>query len=99
MTPPITRRKFLKFLALGAITIAVPGVLIPGKTIVFEAIPTPPLSAESIMAMYDEILVKFYLPGIKEQFEQEPLMFELFNKCETRTKGKNAVVEMNYGRS
>ena len=97
MTPTMTRRKFLKFLALGT------AVLIP-------AIPTfeKPVTVQltdiysgpyTPWQRYDKVLCKIYLPAIKEQFEKESPFLELFNKYETRTKGKNTVVRINYGRS
>ena len=91
----ITRRKFLKFLALGTATVLIPAIPTFEKPVVVHL-----MDIYNGMYIpwqeYDEVLCKLYLPAIKEQFSQESLMLKLFNKCET--KGKNAVVEIHYGR-
>ena len=92
----LTRRKFLKFLALSTATVLIPAIPTFEKPVSVQL--TDIYSGPYVpWQRYDEVLCKIYLPAIKEQFEQESLMLKLFNKCET--KGKNAVVEINYERN
>ena len=83
MTPPITRRKFLKFLALSTAAVLIPAIPTFEKPVVVHL--TDIYSTRYVpWQRYDEVLCKLYLPAIKEQFEQESLMLKLFNKCETK---------------
>ncbi len=96
----ITRRKFLKFLALSTATVLIPAIPTFEKPVSVQL--TDIYSTTYVpWQRYDEVLCKIYLPAIKEQFEQESPFLELFNKprISGTGTGKNAVVEINYERN
>ncbi len=75
MISPITRRKFLKFLALGTATVLIPAIPTFEKPVVVQL--TDIYSGTyGPWEKYDKVLCKLYLPAIKEQFKQESPFLE-----------------------
>jgi hypothetical protein len=56
-------------------------------------------STAGILSNYDEVLKTFYLPAIQEQLNQDTILADLIDVNEMDVSGKNATIEMHYGRS
>jgi len=53
----------------------------------------------AILSTYDEVLKTFYLPAIQEQLNHETFLADRIEVNEEDVSGKNATIEMHYGRS
>ena len=48
---------------------------------------------------YDEVLKTFYLPAVQEQLNHDTILADIIDTNETDVSGKNATIEMHYGRT
>jgi len=51
------------------------------------------------LSTYDEVLKTFYLPAAREQLNHNTILSDLIDVNEEDVSGKNATIEMHYGRS
>ena len=51
------------------------------------------------LTTYSEVLKTFYLPAIREQLNQSTILADLIDTNETDVSGKNATINMHYGRT
>ena len=52
-----------------------------------------------ILSGYDEVLKNFYLPAIQEQLNHDTILADIIDTNEEDISGKNATIEMHYGRT
>jgi hypothetical protein len=57
------------------------------------------LSVGAYLSRYDEVLKTFYLPAVQEQLNNTNFLSSIIEVNETDISGKNATMEMHYGRS
>jgi len=51
------------------------------------------------LSTYDEVLKTFYLPGIQDALNHDTILADLIEVNETDVSGKDATIEIHYGRS
>ena len=56
-------------------------------------------SSAAILSNYDEVLKTFYLPAIQKQLNDANVLSAFIDKNSEDVSGKNATIEMHYGRS
>ncbi len=56
-------------------------------------------STAAILSNYDEVLKTLYLPAIQEQLKNDTILSNFIDTNEEDVSGKNATIEMHYGRS
>jgi len=55
--------------------------------------------AAGILENYEEVLKTFYLPAIQEQLNNDTILASILERNEDDVSGKNATIELHYGRS
>jgi len=56
-------------------------------------------STAAILSNYAEVLKTFYLPAIQEQLNHGTVLSDVIEANETDVAGKNATINMHYGRN
>ena len=56
-------------------------------------------STAAILSNYAEVLKTFYLPAIREQLNGGTVLSDVIEANEEAVSGKNATIEMHYGRN
>ncbi len=51
------------------------------------------------LTLWDEVLKTFYLPAVQEQLNNETILSKFIQRNEEDVSGKNATIEMHYGRN
>lgn len=93
----LTRRSFLRALVIAGVVLQVDPKTLLSIPVEKKIISLPPLSQDSLLLTYDEILKKFYLPAIKEQLTRDSGFWENWPGKEVIAPNSNSIVRLNYG--